>query len=489
MPHKPRISVLLLACSMLVVTHCSIIGPIINEQMSQGNQDLKQPELLEEITQDTEPPADYNPVFLSNNKSRTVNSDSVADVLSPSTLDAQLSRIETNDPNIIKLYIHFTDQYGNYISGAAGRDMLQYWCGVEESWDTLTYKIDDYEIKEQTAQDSIPLAMAAVMDHSGSIGHQRAFTIQDIVDEFISNKRQEDALALFKFDHHVEMEAPLLTENSVILSRFQKYGLYGFGGYTTILDAIDKAIDELSKSPQYNNRKHIIIFTDGFENASATTKDAVIDKAINAGVHIHTIGFGIFIDVPFLQEIAARTGGMFRQMYMTSEFDYVFTDSYFRQKNFYQLSYKPQNYGLLTITVKLCLPKGEKLLTAQTYFPPPQTNVPALINILFPFDRYDIPSKYIKEIDKVHNLMTTIYPRCTIEIHGHTCNMGEEDYNQRLSENRANAVKQALVSRGIAEHRITAMGFGERKPVAPNTTEAGRETNRRTEFIITDTGE
>ena len=85
--------------------------------------------------------------------------------------------------------------------------------------------------------------------------------------------------------------------------------------------------------------------------------------------------------------------------------------------------------------------------------------------------------------------MTQIYPKCKIEIHGHTCTMGKNDYNQKLSENRANAVKKALVARGIAEDRIKVFGFGESKPVASNDTEEGRKTNRRTEFIITDTGE
>lgn len=72
-----------------------------------------------------------------------------------------------------------------------------------------------------------------------------------------------------------------------------------------------------------------------------------------------------------------------------------------------------------------------------------------------------------------------------IEIRGHTDNVGEVDYNQQLSEDRAKAVYQYLFDRGIETTRISFKGFGETQPVATNETEAGRQNNRRTEFVIT----
>lgn len=71
-----------------------------------------------------------------------------------------------------------------------------------------------------------------------------------------------------------------------------------------------------------------------------------------------------------------------------------------------------------------------------------------------------------------------------LEIKGHTDNVGEKDYNQKLSEQRAEAVKQYLISKGILATRITAQGFGETKPIASNDTKDGREKNRRVEFIV-----
>jgi outer membrane protein OmpA-like peptidoglycan-associated protein len=72
----------------------------------------------------------------------------------------------------------------------------------------------------------------------------------------------------------------------------------------------------------------------------------------------------------------------------------------------------------------------------------------------------------------------------SLEIQGHTDNKGGDAYNQKLSEDRANAVKKYLVDKGVKAERIIAKGFGLTKPIATNDTAEGREKNRRVEFII-----
>ena len=69
-----------------------------------------------------------------------------------------------------------------------------------------------------------------------------------------------------------------------------------------------------------------------------------------------------------------------------------------------------------------------------------------------------------------------------LDIDGHTDAQGADDKNQVLSENRAKAVKDYLVSKGVADSRLTSTGYGETKPVADNATAAGRAKNRRTEM-------
>jgi outer membrane protein OmpA-like peptidoglycan-associated protein len=69
----------------------------------------------------------------------------------------------------------------------------------------------------------------------------------------------------------------------------------------------------------------------------------------------------------------------------------------------------------------------------------------------------------------------------TIVIEGHTSDEGTEEYNQDLSERRAQAVVTDLVRRGLSQGRLSAAGFGERRPIASNSDESGRSLNRRVE--------
>jgi outer membrane protein OmpA-like peptidoglycan-associated protein len=78
------------------------------------------------------------------------------------------------------------------------------------------------------------------------------------------------------------------------------------------------------------------------------------------------------------------------------------------------------------------------------------------------------------------------YPNRNIMIEGFTDNIGSEAFNLELSKNRANAVKAELINRMIAENRINTTGYGFQFPVANNSTESGRQQNRRVEIVISD---
>ena len=71
-----------------------------------------------------------------------------------------------------------------------------------------------------------------------------------------------------------------------------------------------------------------------------------------------------------------------------------------------------------------------------------------------------------------------------LEVRGHTDSRGSDEYNKKLSERRADAVVEYMIKRGISPERLTAVGMGEEKPVADNSTPEGRSKNRRTEFFI-----
>lgn len=87
------------------------------------------------------------------------------------------------------------------------------------------------------------------------------------------------------------------------------------------------------------------------------------------------------------------------------------------------------------------------------------------------------------EIDRIAQVMVQ-YPETQIVVQGHTDSSGSDEYNQRLSERRAEAVKNLILQRGVDSSRITSMGYGESMPVASNNTPEGRQMNRRVEIRI-----
>lgn len=104
--------------------------------------------------------------------------------------------------------------------------------------------------------------------------------------------------------------------------------------------------------------------------------------------------------------------------------------------------------------------------------------------VTFGFDSSDLTSLAKSNLDKLTQVLVN-NPDTNINIYGHTDNKGSDDYNQKLSERRANSVRSYLMSKGISSNRLFALGEGEAMPVASNETEDGRAKNRRVEFAIT----
>jgi len=103
--------------------------------------------------------------------------------------------------------------------------------------------------------------------------------------------------------------------------------------------------------------------------------------------------------------------------------------------------------------------------------------------IFFQTGKAVILQKSFPLLDEIANVLKQ-NPQMKIVIEGHTDNVGNPRSNKILSQKRAEAVRQYLISRGISGDRLTAIGYGSERPIAPNTTEEGRAKNRRVEFKI-----
>ena len=106
-----------------------------------------------------------------------------------------------------------------------------------------------------------------------------------------------------------------------------------------------------------------------------------------------------------------------------------------------------------------------------------------LDNVFFDSGKATLRAESNKELNELAEYMT-LKKTLVIEIAGHTDNVGQPEANQKLSEDRANAVKTYLVKKGITAERVMAKGYGDTQPVADNGTAVGKQKNRRTEVRI-----
>jgi outer membrane protein OmpA-like peptidoglycan-associated protein len=113
-----------------------------------------------------------------------------------------------------------------------------------------------------------------------------------------------------------------------------------------------------------------------------------------------------------------------------------------------------------------------------------QKEIQILEEIQFAFDKSAISPKSSDLLDEIAAVMVE-HPEITkVEIEGHADAVGTSAYNKKLSQQRADAVRKALLERGVTAERLTAKGYGKEAPVADNDTPEGRRLNRRTPFTI-----
>jgi outer membrane protein OmpA-like peptidoglycan-associated protein len=125
-----------------------------------------------------------------------------------------------------------------------------------------------------------------------------------------------------------------------------------------------------------------------------------------------------------------------------------------------------ESYGKTTLTIQFEQPK-----------------VFTLDNVEFETGKSSLTQESYSELEELREYMQ-LKEDLVVEIAGHTDNVGDEESNMRLSEARANTVRNYLISKGISPDRIIAKGYGESQPIAPNSSDEGRQRNRRTEVRV-----
>jgi|TARA_B110000908_G_C10231303_1_gene440749 outer membrane protein OmpA-like peptidoglycan-associated protein len=331
-----------------------------------------------------------------------------------------------------------------------------------------------------------------VLDHSGSMGDDRASKLQLGVYNAISNNfkkdKNKDTYSIHKFDgegniQHLITSKKLDEIRDVLLPTT---GLLGFGHSTAIKDALFQAVDVLSKD-NYSDSKIIILFTDGFTNTDANplSLSDVIRLAIDNNINIAPVGFGNYFDRNYLEGIRYFSGGKLYEIYHEDEFNQLFDNIITDIESSYKIEFSPCMFGeQIQIEIKI---KGlEEPLVGNTFFSTPiKSGYSIDLNLLFENGSSIIDNKkYANDLRQVIQIMM-YKPSIQILIEGHTDKVGREKYNIDLSLKRAKSIKKYFVDQGIAENRIETNGLGWSVPAYSYMgSEKGNALNRRIEIKI-----
>jgi outer membrane protein OmpA-like peptidoglycan-associated protein len=105
-------------------------------------------------------------------------------------------------------------------------------------------------------------------------------------------------------------------------------------------------------------------------------------------------------------------------------------------------------------------------------------------DVLFDTGKYTLKPGAREKLAKISGIVLA-HPGLNLQIEGYTDSVGSDQFNQTLSEQRANAVRDYLIQNGVAETAVTSKGFGKADPVATNDTAEGRQRNRRVQLVVT----
>lgn len=344
--------------------------------------------------------------------------------------------------------------------------------------------ISEFKVREYGANDSIAYNIVLTVDYSGSMD-----AILDAIfigtELFVSMKFDVDRIALATFNKDVDVKVPLMKDTVDILRTYRANYRRGIGLFSAMKDAVWASYDILKDTPVEDPRV-VVVLSDGDDNYSKTSLDSLIRRANRDKIHVFCVAFGYSKDES-MRYLAQYTGGKYYKAYTKEQLIDIFRDIYLSLRYFYKITYTPPVYwGYHHVYSGLNVPGRVDSLIGEGFYDTSgwlALSDTIIRPIFFDFDRSEIKPESYQTLDELVDLMMS-WPRLRFDIHGHTDNIGTIEYNQALSERRAQAVFDALIQRGIEERRLRFRGFGMSKPVASNETEAGRSQNRRTEFII-----
>jgi outer membrane protein OmpA-like peptidoglycan-associated protein/Mg-chelatase subunit ChlD len=344
-------------------------------------------------------------------------------------------------------------------------------------------------IEPISIKNKMPVDFVFVLDKTGSMGdniEQVKRNIKAFV-QSVMNRGIDYRLGLITFSDSIEM----VYKPTTSVYDFIQYlnPIQASGGF----DFPENALEALYKAYTYDFRENakrvVILITDATYHSRGENGDGktnfILKDIIDTSVAYHIKNFPI-VQKMFTQydTLARSTGGS--SFNILENFGSILDSLNELITKLYAIKYDYQEEDIPdTIKIDLLDKLSGKIILSQK-ISLIEKNRKIVINnhILFEFNKYQINTKYDSTCERINKLLK-MRPSIEISIEGHTDDIGSDEYNQKLSEQRSESLKEYLVKRGIAEERIKTIGYGKSRPIAPNDTEEGRKMNRRIEIVIT----
>ena len=337
-----------------------------------------------------------------------------------------------------------------------------------------------------TSINRVPIDFVFVIDHTGSMRDQ-IDAVKHNIDEFttrLAAKGIDYRLGLIVFDDNVAARHWMTDKIKEFKGWIDAIEVSGGG------DKAENALEGLRAMTGMNfrssaNRVAILVTDAPYHryNEKGFGRTRYTERTIGAVLERQDIRVFSIVNpsIRGYYEVSDRTGG--RVFDINKPFAEILNDFLETMTSLYNVTYR-SHAGLIpdSIEVELRIPRSGNV-SRKSFAVLEVGRKLVLDNIHFAYNRYDIERESMPELDYLVKLMKA-RPTLRIKIEGHTDNMGDELYNQRLSRLRTQSVKRYMMKKGIASDRLFTIGYGESRPTATNDTEEGRRLNRRTEFII-----
>jgi hypothetical protein len=364
-----------------------------------------------------------------------------------------------------------------------------------------------------------------VLDYSGSMSSSIGHLMRS-VKKFILNKDTASRISMVIFDDSIATVVKLDKNKERLLKVYSNIAYTQFGNSTSLYAAVDKGIKTLLQS---NRNKSMLLFTDGYENSSflhndslAYTAQDVVAKARNNDIRIHVIAFGDNLNTKLLEYMSVLTDGNIYKISNNNDILKVYKEFSIISKHYYEITYQPlpsegERQVSLTcynqfevVQVKRSLYIGDnfnisEMSSGDVHFAyidsiirvvvyadsanlPGSKKMKALIVpqavAFFDFDEYIVRAADEAKIDQYATWLAE-HSNAKLLVLGHTDLKGSERSCDLLSMQRAEAVKECFVKKGINGNRIFAVACGKRFPVnSVETDEVKAQENRRVEVVL-----